>query len=80
MKRSHKVFFCFTEISWSGMTKELSNLNSKKAGTFGNIPTKVLQILSDILNKLLQKIWNSESLGKQYFPKNLKLADITPVF
>ena len=29
---------------------------------------------------MLRKIWNSEILGKQYFPQNLKLADITPVF
>ena len=29
---------------------------------------------------MLQKIWNSEILGKQYFPQNLKLADITPVY
>ena len=62
------------------MTKELSSLNSKKAGTFGNIPTKVLKISSDICNKVLQKIWNSEILGKQYLLQNLKLADISPVF
>ena len=62
------------------MAKELSSLNSKKAGTFGNIPTKVPRTSSDICNKVLQKIWNSEILGKQYFLQNLKLADITPVF
>ena len=32
------------------MTKELSSLNSKKAETFGNIPTKVLKTSSDICN------------------------------
>ena len=64
----------------SEMTKELPSLNSKKAGTFGNIPTKVLKISSDICNNVLQKIWNSEILGKQCFPQNLKLADMTPVF
>ena len=61
------------------MTKELSSLNLKKAGTFGNIPAKVLTISSDISNKVLQKIWNFEILGKQYFPQNLKLAYISPV-
>ena len=25
-------------------------------------------------------MWNYEILGKQYFPKNLKLAEITPVY
>ena len=29
------------------------------------------------VNKILQKIWNSEMLGKQYFPQNLKLTVIT---
>ena len=55
-------------------------MNSKKAGTFGNIPTKALKISTDISNKVLQKIRNSKILVKQYFPQNLKLADITPVF
>ena len=72
--------FDFTEISVSEMTKELSSLNSKEAESFGNIPTKVLKISSDICNKVLQKTWNSKISGKQYFPKNLKLAYITPVF
>ena len=53
------------------MTKELFSLNSKKSGTFGDIPTKVLKISSDICNKVLQKIWNSEILGKQYFHQNI---------
>ena len=58
----------FTEISVPEVTKELSSLNSKKAETFGNITTKVLKISSDICNKVLDKIWNSEILRKQNFP------------
>ena len=46
----------FAKISVSEMTKELSTLNSKKAGTFDNVPTKALKISSDICNKVLQKI------------------------
>ena len=72
--------FHFTEISVSETTKELSSLNSKKAETFDNIATKVVKISSDICNKVLHKIWNSEILGKQNFPQNLKLADITLAF
>ena len=49
-------------------------------GTFGNIPTKVLKDSSDICNLILQDIWNYEILGKKYFPKNLKLLDINPVY
>ena len=33
--------FSFKEIRESGIQKEVSNLNSNKAGAFGNIPTKV---------------------------------------
>ena len=77
---STESLFHFTEISVSEMTKEVSSLNLKKAGTFGNIPTKVRKISPDICYKVLEKTWNSEILGKQYFLQNLKLADITPVF
>ena len=70
----------FTEIRVSETTKELSSFNSKKTETFGNITTKVLKISSDICNKVLDKIWNSEILRKQNFPQNLKLADVTPAF
>ena len=52
---STESLFHFTKISVSEMTKEHSSLNSKKAGTFGNIPTKILKISSDICNKVLQK-------------------------
>ena len=61
---STESLFHFTEISVSEMIKELSNLNSKKAVTFGNITTKVLEISSNICSKVLQKIWNSEILRK----------------
>ena len=59
--------------------KVVSNMNSKKAATLGNIPTKVLKDSSDISYSILQDIWNYEILGKRYFPKNLKLVDITLV-
>ena len=60
--------FHFPEIIASEITKELSSSTSKKAETFGNIPT----ISSDIYNKVLQKIWNYEILDKQHFPQSLK--------
>ena len=71
--------FNFKEIREPDIQKEVSNLNSKKVGTFGNIHTKVLKNSSNICNSILQDIWNCEILGKQYFPKNLRLVDITPV-
>ena len=77
---SFESCFSFKEILESGTKKEVSNLNSKKAGTFGNIPTKVLKDSSDISNSILQNIWNYEILGKRYFSKNLKLADATTLY
>ena len=62
------------------MIRELSSLSSKKVGTFGNIPTKVLKTSSEICNKVLLEIWNSEILAKQHLPRDIKLADIKPVF
>ena len=41
---------------------------------------KVLKDYSDIFNSLFQDIWNYEIIGKQYFPKNSKLADVIPVY
>ena len=32
------------------------------------------------MKMILQNIWNSEPLEKQYFPDNLKLADITSAY
>ena len=37
----------------------------------GNIPTKMLKISSEICSVVLQNIWNSEILGKFYFPNKL---------
>ena len=77
---SLELHFSFKKIQESDIQKEVSTLNSKKVGPFGNSPTKVLKDSSNICNSLLQNIWNYEILRKQYFPKNLKLSDITPVY
>ena len=70
----------FKDINESDILKEISNLNSKKVGTLGNIPTKVLKESSNACNTVLRDIWNFEILRKQNFPQNLKLADITSVY
>ena len=59
---------------------KILNLKSKKQVTFGNIPTKILKDFSEVCNVILQNIWNSGQSEKQYFPDNLKLAEITPVY
>ena len=72
--------FSFKEISEDDIKKELKNLNTKKASTFGNIPTKILKDSSEDCSIVLRNIWNFEILGKQHFSQNLKLADVTPVY
>ena len=72
--------FSFTTVNEENIQWEILYLNSKKTGTFGNIPAKILKNFSDICNVVLQNICNSEILGKLYFPSKLKLADITPVY
>ena len=54
--------------------REILNLNSKKAGTFEDILTKLLIQSPGACNSLLTGAWNSESSEKQYFQQNSKLA------
>ena len=70
--------FSFTAVNEDDIQREI--LNPKKPGTSGNIPTKMLKSSSEICSVALQSIWNSETLGKLYFPNKLKLTDITPVY
>ena len=72
--------FTFKEINELDIQKEISNLNPKKVGMFGNIPTKVLKESSNVCNAILRNIWHCEILGKQNFSENLKRSDITPVY
>ena len=72
--------FSFTALNEDAIQREILNLNPKKTGKFGNIPTKILKSSSEICNVVLQNIWYSETLGKLYFPTTLKLVDITPVY
>ena len=72
--------FKFKIVNDNDIQREVLKLNSKKPGTFSNIPTKILKSSSEMCNEILQNIWNSEIIEKKYFPKNLKLADITPVY
>ena len=71
--------FSSTAVNEDDIQREILNLNSKKPGTFGNTPTKMLKSSSKICNVVLQNISNSEILRKLYFPNKLKLSDITPV-
>ena len=71
--------FSFKEVSISEIEKELRELNSNKATTLGNIPTKILKQRSKSCSDTLQKLFNN-ALRDAYSPDKLNRADITPVF
>ena len=52
--------FSFATVNEDDIQREVLNLNPKKPGTFGNIPTKMLKSSSEICSVALQNIWNSE--------------------
>ena len=62
------------------MLKQIERLNTKKSGTFKNIPTKILKDSKFEVAKPLMKIWNTEVVLNKKFPSRLKLADITPLY
>ena len=71
--------FSFKEVFISEIEKELRELNSNKATTFGNIPTKILKQSSKSCSDTLQKLFD-DALRDGYFPGKLKRADIRLVF
>ena len=71
--------FSFKEVSISEIEKELRELNSNKATTFGNIPTKILKQSSKSCSDTLQEPFN-DALRDGHFPDKLKCADVRPVF
>ena len=70
----------FSNIEVRDILKETTDLNNKKSGAFGNIPTKRLKVVSDIYAPPLLDIWNKEIITQKHFPNNLNLADVTRVF
>ena len=72
--------FNFTKINVEDIEKEIFNLDGNKKGTFKNIPTKRLKETSSICSETLLRIWNEQLINLKTFPKNLKLANITPIF
>ena len=72
--------FNFNNIEVSNILKEISVLDKNKNGTFNNIPAKCLKETSNECAPFLARIWNEEVIGLNNFPKDLKLADVTPIF
>ena len=61
------------------MLAELRALNTKKSGTFQDIPVRILKQEEDIVVSPLTEIWNIEIVQNRKFSSKLKLADITPL-
>ena len=55
--------FSFKEASILEIEKEFRELNSNKATTFGNIPTKILKQISKSCSDTLQKLFNDALRG-----------------
>ena len=71
--------FSFWSVDAEEMTDEICKLNEKKAGTFMNIPVKILKEAVDIVAEPLSQIWKMEIIEGKKFASQLKLGDITPL-
>ena len=63
----------------SDIKNEIKGLNPNKATTQNNIPPKILRQSAEVTANTLQLLFN-KALSNSEFPKNLLLADVTPVF
>lgn len=79
-KASFTSRFKLKVVNENDIRREASSLNPKKPCTFSNISTRILKISSEVCKVILQNIWNSKLLEKQYFPDNLKLANKNLVY
>ena len=70
--------FSFCETTSLEIEKEIRDLNSNKATTHGNIPTKILKQSSEACKESLTNLFN-KTIRESNFPKELKLADVTPI-
>ena len=71
--------FFFNRVSLSHIEKQLSNLDTKNASTYKNIPAKILKIGRNSCSETLTALFNNTILTRN-FPNKLKLAYVTPVF
>ena len=72
--------FSFNMLDRQIISKEVLLLDSKKNGTFKNIPPKVLKESVSECSPILSNIWNNEMVAGGLFSDSLKLADVSPIF
>ena len=77
-RKKAQINFCFKEVSFEKIQKEILNLNKKKASQNSVIPTKIIKENSDIFGKVLCSFIN-DSIKSFTFPSCLKGADVTPI-
>ena len=71
--------FDFKKVHEKNIKREIMSLNSKKATCHGAIPAKILKQFWHSYLSITTKIIN-ESITEGTFPRELKLAEVTPVF
>ena len=69
----------FKEASLEDIEKEILHLNSKKAGTFQDIPPNILKNSVNVCSKTLKNVFN-DTVIRCEFPNELKKADVTQFF
>ena len=75
----HPSTFSFHQVGLTSIKKTISQLNNKKATTFGNVPTKELKRTQDICGPIIQSLFN-ETITNFTFSNKLKYADVSPIF
>ena len=76
---SENDHFAFKPTDLKSVTKEISNLKDSKACPIESIPSKILKENYEIFAPKLLIDFNY-AISNGIFPKNQKLADITPIF
>ena len=76
---THPESFVFKPVGHEEVYRKLRNLKCNKATGCGQMPAKVLQIVSQNLATPLTSIINA-SINQSRFPQDLKLADVSPVY
>ena len=77
--KDKKKVFTFKTTHLRDIERIVEKLNTRKSGTYNDIPCFILKEFSDVLCNFITNIINN-CISNSNFPKDLKLADITPVF
>ena len=77
--RHYSDCFSFKLVTIEDTCKEILVLGASKATQKNDIPTKIIQNISDIFPKLFQAKLNN-TIETSTFPEQLKYADVKPVF